>query len=377
MGILRWFSRLLGGEPSASPAPPGPSRREVRERQRPDYLPAPRRRPLRPGQLRRRNCEYQPTQLERFDLPLLQTPADLADALGISEGKLTWLAWPIADRASDHYHRREVPKSSGGKRQLCVPKAQTRAVQDWVFAQILRRVPVSAAAHGFIRGRSILTNARHHVGKQAVLSIDLEDFFPSISAGTVTGLFRWMGYPQDVAWHLSMLCTCPYGRRRALPQGSPTSPAISNLICWKLDRRLSGLARKHGLEYTRYGDDITFSGDGEFGDGVGSFVGLVRHICAQEGFRVNRRKTQVMRRQGRQQVTGIVVNDKPAISRRDVRLLRAVLHNCRTKGVASQNREQDPLFRERLQGKVALVQMVDAEKGARLRADFEAIDWGS
>lgn len=373
MGFFSWLRRTLF--PPIPPLPRGMTRSEARARLRPEFLPKPRRRKPRRKRYARPEATFRPEQLARFDLPTLANLGDLAAALGIAPGRLRWLTWPRRERACDHYLRRRVPKASGGERLLCVPKADTRKAQDWIFHSILAHVPVSSASHGFIRGRSILTNAAHHSGRRMVVSMDLEDFFPSISIATVVGLFEWLGYPKDVAWHLAMLCTCVYGKRRALPQGSPTSPAISNLICWKLDRRLSGLARKFGAAYTRYGDDLTFSGDGDIANRPGRLIQLARKIVTEEGFTVSPYKTRIMRRNRRQSVTGLVVNDKPAVNRHEVRRLRAILHNCLTHGVESQNRDGDELFRERLRGRIALVGMVNPDQGAKLLSAFQQVDW--
>lgn len=375
MGFFSWLRGVLF--PPATPLPPGMTRAEARRRRQPDFLPKPRRRTPRRRRYARPEATFRPDELARFDLPALATVDDLAGALGITTGKLRWLTWPCRDRTCDHYVRRRVPKKSGGERLLCAPKAETRRAQDWIFHEILAHVPVSSAAHGFIRGRSILSNASAHVGRRIVVSMDLEDFFPSVSIATVVGLFEWLGYSKDVAWHLSMLCTCSYGRRRALPQGSPTSPAISNLICWKLDRRLTGLARKFGATYTRYGDDLTFSGDFNRPNRPGRLIGMARAIVSDEGFVVGRHKTRIMRHNRRQSVTGLVVNERPSLGRDEVRRLRAILHNCRVHGVESQNRDADELFKERLRGKIALVSMVNPDQGAKLLAAFQEVDWGA
>jgi len=392
MGIFEFISRLLGRfapnarsapEPGTAPArkarskSKGESPAVQRARRSPTFLPPARR--IKPGRKRysRPRAQYDPDGLDRFELPHLGTPRDLARALDVSEGKLVWLTWAEARGQGDHYHRREVPKASGGTRLLCVPKPQTRAAQDWILDEILKRIPVNACAHGFIKGRSIVSNARQHTGRDIVINIDLQDFFPSISIGSVIGLFEWMGYSKKVAWHLGMLCTCPYGRRRALPQGSPTSPAISNLVCWKLDRRLTGLAKRFGMSYTRYADDMTLSGSGRLIARPGRLIRRVEGICKAEGFRVNARKTRVMRKGRKQTVTGLVVNDAPSLSREELRKLRAILHNCRTKGVSSQNRDNAPGFEESLRGKIALVRMVNPEKADKFMEDFAVIDWSS
>ena len=165
-------------QPQRPPAPffPPQARKEPKGVDEPDYLPVRRRRFPRRTRNARTTAVYNPEQLSRYNLPLIETADDLAARLGTSPGALTWLTWP--EDAPSHYVSREIPKRSGGSRLICAPKPRTRAAQDWIMRHILRRLPVHDCAHGFVRGRSILTNAQAHVGKHIVVNLDLEDFFP-------------------------------------------------------------------------------------------------------------------------------------------------------------------------------------------------------
>ena len=160
---------------------------------------------------------------------------------------------------------------------------------------------------------------------------------------------------------------------RGLPQGACTSPGLSNQVARRLDRRLQGLAAKLGLTYTRYADDLTFSGTEEFNGRVGYLLARVRHIAEDEGFAVNAKKTRVLRRNAAQRVTGLVVNDRPGVARKEVRRLRAILHHAHREGLERQNRENRPNFLSWLEGKIAYVAMVRPEVGARLRGEFHAL----
>ncbi len=160
---------------------------------------------------------------------------------------------------------------------------------------------------------------------------------------------------------------------RGLPQGAPTSPGLSNQVARKLDKRLLGVAAKLGLTYTRYADDLTFSGGPELAGKIGWLLAKVRHIAQEEGFAVNEKKTRVLRRSAAQTVTGIVVNDKPSISRDELRRLRAILHRAKSEGLDAQNRDARPNFREWLQGKIAFVSMVRPDTGAKLKTAFDAL----
>src|SRR5262249_16596997 len=226
-------------------------------------------------------------------------------------------------------------------------------------ASVVGMLPVTDAAQGFVAGRGIVSNANPHVGKAVVVNLDLSDFFPSIAFQRVRAVFERHGYSGCVASILALLCTesprttVTYAGTkyevatspRGLPQGAPTSPGLSNQVARKLDKRLLGVAAKLGLTYTRYADDITFSGNPELARKIGWLLAKVRHVAQEEGFAVNEKKTRVMRRGSAQTVTGIVVNDKPSISREELRRLRAILHRAKTEGLEAQNREGRPNFR--------------------------------
>lgn len=333
---------------------------------------------------RRSNIEA----LTAAGLPVLATPRDVAEALGLTIPRLRWLCHHTEATASAHYHWFAVPKRSGGERLLAAPKPEMARCQAWIRTRILDLLPVEGPAHGFVAGRSTVTNAAPHVGRGVVVNLDLEDFFPSVTFPRVRGVFRRLGYSPAVATVLALLCTeCP--RRpvrlgdetllvavgeRGLPQGACTSPALSNQVSRRLDRRLAGMARKHGWTYTRYADDLTFSAGADRADDIGRLKASVRHIVTEEGFRLHPRKGRVQHRATRQTVTGIVVNDRPAVPRDEVRRLRAILHQAQRDGLAAQNRQGIPHFEAWLRGKVAYLAMVDPEKGRPMLAELDALE---
>ncbi len=315
-------------------------------------------------------------------VPVLHTPQDLAKALGITIGRLRWLTFHRGAASLVHYHRYSVPKKTGGVRAISAPKPDLAKAQQWVLANILGRLEVGPHAHGFVPGRSIVSNAAPHVGKRVVVNVDLKDFFPTLTFPRVKGLFHKIGYSESVAACLALLCTEPPrvpveldGKAysvaigaRIVPQGACTSPAVTNLVCRRLDRRLAGLGQKLGFTYTRYADDLTLStNDGH----IGSLLRTIRKILADEGLTENTKKTHIMRRGRRQEVTGVTVNDKPTVARAEVRELRAILHNAARHGLASQNRAQHPNFGAYLRGRVAFVTMVDPSKAPALRAALD------
>lgn len=337
------------------------------------------------SQLHLRDADHE--KLRVAGLPVLATPADLARALGIEIPALRQLAFHAVAAAKPHYVYFEVPKRSGGVRLLASPHRRLRAAQTFIEEQILSKQALTESAHGFVPGRSTLTNATPHVGSAFVVNLDLKDFFPSITFPRARGIFASMGYSGAVATLLALLTTEPPRVRaeldgevywvaagpRGLPQGACTSPTLSNLAARKLDKRLAGLAHKLGLTYTRYADDLTFSGPADKQSIAGWLIARVRHVAKEEGFVLHEEKGRVQRKKGRREVTGVVVNDKPGVAREEVRALRAILHRAKTTGLEAQNRAGLPRFAEHVRGRIAYVSMIDPEKGAKLRAALEAL----
>lgn len=326
-------------------------------------------------------------KLTAAGLPVLHAAADLASALDLTVSRLRWLCYHTEVASRIHYVQFEVPKKSGGMRTLSAPHKTLAAAQEWVLANILAKLPTETAAHGFVPGRSTMTNAVPHAGQDVVVNVDLEAFFPSIGFVRVRHLFRRVGYSGSVATLLALLCTeCPRRRvvyagkpyfvalgPRGLPQGACTSPAISNQIARKLDRRLTGLAAKLGCNYTRYADDLTFSSGPGFRDKVGYLLARIRHITEEEGFSINPKKTRVQRPESRQMVTGLVVNTSPAVPRDIVRRLRAILHRAKTDGLAAQNRDGHPHFCAWVEGMIAYISMVKPDAGSKLKAAYDSL----
>ncbi len=335
--------------------------------------------------------------LDYYGLPHLRTPEELAEWLKLPIGKVAWLTYRFCENRRPqstqeaHYHFRWVRKRSGGHRLIESPKGTLRQVQQRILREILDPVPAHPAAHGFVRGRSILTNAQPHLGKRVVLKFDLDNFYPSVRQSRVVAIFRSLGYSREVALWLARLTTSaapgnlklPLGEStsiwrympRHLPQGACTSPALANLSAFGLDTRLSGLAAKWHVAYTRYADDLTFSGDSRFVPALREFIPLVQQIIRDEGFQVNRAKRRVLRANQRQSVTGVVVNHKPNLARSEYDALKAILHNCVRHGPASQNRDGHPDFAAHLRGRIAHAMHLNPVRGQKLLALFARIKW--
>ena len=320
-----------------------------------------------------------------WNVPAVESVGQLAEWMRVKPAELEWFA-DLKGLAREgklaHYRYRVLSKGSGSFRVIEAPKPRLKELQRLILAEIVEKIPAHPAVHGFRKGRSILTFVAPHVGRRVVLRMDLEEFFPSIAGVRIQTLFRVAGYPEKVADLLGGICTNglphdapPLYRRPHLPQGAPTSLALANLCAYRLDCRLRGLAASAGAQYTRYADDLAFSGGVEFEHCVERFLLHVAAIVMEEGFAVNHRKTRVMRQGVRQHLAGLVTNAKANVMRPDYDRLKAILTNCVRTGPSIQNRDAHPRFREQIEGRVAFVESVNPEKGKRLRGLFEKINW--
>lgn len=330
---------------------------------------------LRSGQRGLRDLATDEQQLARYGLPVWRTESELADALQVELKTLRHFSIHSSRDRVSHYVTFAIPKRTGGERLIMAPKARLKSLQRRLNALLVSKLPVSEYVHGFRTAHSVRTNAQPHVGKAAVLHLDIKDFFPSIHFGRVRGLLLALGYGYPVATVLAVLMTeaprqpvqvgdarvfAPCGPR-ACPQGAPTSPGLSNALLVKLDRRLAGLARQRGFAYTRYADDLTFSGDDIAA--AHALRLLAARVVKEEGFEINPDKTRVARRGTRQSVTGVIVNDVLGLSRRSRRRIRAAVHQAaraRAAGTADTGRLA------RLHGQLAYLSMLNRDQARRL-----------
>jgi RNA-directed DNA polymerase len=332
---------------------------------------------------------------------------DLAGRLELSDGQLAWLAdvrsleRTVGREQLRNYRYRAIPRRGGVPRVIEAPKARLKEIQRWILREILDPIPAHQAAHGFTAGRSAVTHAEQHVGQAAVLQLDLKDFFASVSAGRVYGIWRTTGYSASVShvltglttnsmpasvWDAIADSTPPHavqarfrlGRQLAtphLPQGAPTSPALANLAAFRLDQRLAGLARASGFRYSRYADDLTFSGPHRLSRRRGEFESIATKIIRSEGFAVNPAKSAAQSAGGRQTVCGVVVNVRTNVPRADYDRLKATLHNTAVHGAASQNHDGLAEFKAHLQGRISWVGALNPGRGRKLRELFDQIEW--
>lgn len=251
---------------------------------------------------------------------LIKPQGDFEAGLYLDRSAFEWLV-VYRNNLDWFYSERFIKKASGGKRRILAPCAMLKGIQRLILSCILEKVALHRACHGFTKKKSIVTNAKPHVGKEVVINIDLEDFFPTLTFDRVQGIFRSLGFSPNNCRLLALAC-CHKG---VLPQGSPASPALANIACFRLDCRLAGLARKLDADYTRYADDITLSG----GRSAIHCLPLVRSIIKGEGFRISEKKFRIIRQGNRQEVTGLTVNQGVALPRETRRRLRAAVHNLK------------------------------------------------
>jgi RNA-directed DNA polymerase len=328
----------------------------------------------------------------RNALPTLETQKDLLRVLEISAEEFSSI---VNEHGALRIPYRAViyEKANGSLRVIERPSAALRGLQRKLLFRVVNQVPVHPAVYGFVRGKSVADHARLHTGKAVVIRVDLKDFFPSISAARVYATFHALGVAPPLARTLSQLTTSaltdaqiraawvacfPGARARVsetirswrdifgiphLPQGAPTSPALANLAAFRLDQRLTGLAAHHGLTYSRYADDLTFSGNISI-PAAQKWLDSVRFIVADEGWIVNERKTRVMSRGGRQRVTGVVVNERANIARTEVDLLKAQVHRY------SRLPTREPVLRATLLGRLAWLAQFQPARAEKLRTQL-------
>ena len=267
-----------------------------------------------------------------------------AALLGVEVNRLE----EILNNVSGHYQEFWMRKRSGGYRMISAPDKDLQAIQSTIYSRILSSVTiVHPAAVGFRCGRSVVDNAAPHLGKRYVLKMDIHDFFGSIRSPRVRQTFKKIGYPENVSKVLGALCCL----HRHLPQGAPTSPALSNIVGYEMDRKLAALAAEYGVTYTRYAD-LTFSGDVFPKEQI---IPQVKRIIRDEKFEPNHKKTHFMNQSSRKIITGVSVASgvKLTIPKSKKREIRKNVYFILTKGLAEHQRRigsHDPAYLKRLIG---------------------------
>lgn len=275
-----------------------------------------------------------------FSLPAeLRSQEKFLEHLNISAAELKNIWW-FSHRM---YTQFEIPKRSGGTRAIFAPNNRLKYLQGKLRHLLEKIYKARHAVHGFVKDRSVKTNAQEHVGRHHLLNLDLENFFPSISEKRVTGLFLSLGMDTETAETAARIA-CLRGR---LPQGSPASPIISNMICYRMDRELMRFCKERRIRYSRYADDITLSmysrpnlmivGGPLLAGSLKSDAldPALRAIIANNGFTINENKVRYSDKNSRQKVTGCIVNEFVNVPRTYVREVRAMLYSVEKSGIAN------------------------------------------
>lgn len=303
----------------------------------------------------------------------------------------------IIAKRENHYKYYQIKKRNGkGFRQIISPHNNLRVIQQFINIEIISKIPISKFATGFCKGKSILDNARPHQNKQAILNLDLLKFFDTITERRVYGIFKSLGYAKNLCVDIAKLTTVklpvsyfltfsekelksyneivPKGAS-VLPQGAPTSPALSNLILRRLDRRLSNLADKLNVSYSRYADDLTFSGEV---NGLPK-IKLIRHIVKDEGFCINWNKVGVYHKGRRQMVTGLTVSNNTHVHRNFKKDVKKHIYACLNFGVENHLKflkiEDKHFYKEWLLGKIYFIRAIEPKQANDMLADFNKILW--
>lgn len=277
----------------------------------------------------------------------------------------------FGNRRSELYTTFTISKKAGGKRTIEAPVDRLKFIQKWIKDKILDVFDVSEYATGFRKQYSIVDNAKKHIGKDLVITIDVKDFFPSITYAEVLKVFVYFGYKLDVAHLLTKLCT---NADNVLPQGSPASPALSNLVALRIDKRLGKLAESLGCDYSRYADDITFSGNKT----IKTILPLVEAILCEEGFQINKLKTRVQYKHQRQEVTGLVVNSKLSVSPKLRKEIENAIFFISKYGLSDHMKHIEcdkSFYKEHLYGIAYYIKMVDQIEGEKYLKSLDQIKW--
>lgn len=292
-------------------------------------------------------------RLNMFGLPVIQTLEDFSDETHVSK----YTIFQLSKNADKYYKTYTINKKSGGKREISQPNKSMKGLQAWILANILNRLSASNSSKGFEKGSSTYFNAIPHIGSTSLLTVDLKDYFPSIKRKQVFNIFKAVGYNNLISVVLSNICTY----KNSLPQGGPCSPKLANLASWRLDVRIQGYVGRRGINYTRYADDLSFSGISPIK--VAQIIPMVKEIIKDENFQINPSKTRIAGLSKAKLVTGLVVtNDSVGVGTNTYKKIRAKIHSL----CNQQPQEDQKLFYE-VSGWLAYLNSVDIKRLNKVR----------
>lgn len=307
---------------------------------------------------------------EETNVPFIMNTYHLSNILGIKWSKFKY----IINNSEEMYYDFFISKKAGGKRKISMPNKELLTIQKRIQEKILNNIQIHQNAYGFVKCKSIKENAQIHLNKEMLLNIDLKDFFPSINRGRVFYIFKNLcNYDNDVSYCLTNLTTY----KNCIPQGAPTSPTLSNIVAFMMDIRLTKIAERFNINYTRYADDITFSGKKEnIND---SLLKIVKQIIEDCGFRLNEQKTRFASSATRQEVTGLIVNNEEiSVPNNYVKEIRQELYYIKKFGLKSHRDKvgfRNKYYKDHLLGKILFVKQINCCKGEKLLEEFNSINW--
>ena len=333
--------------------------------------------------------------LDSKGLPVIFDTSHLAFMLNMSHRDLVHIAF----MASVFYKYFAIKKRNGGYRRIMAPYMHLRQIQVWINKNILSKVQQPEFVTAFVKGRNTQMNARLHENRAYVLKVDLSNFFENINVRRVCAAFMWMGYESSVASCLAKLCTAKIDDYKYdmlgeqpeiqalfdelmqrhepfLIQGAPTSPALANIVCGRLDKRMKRLSQEMGFNYSRYADDMTFSADDR---AMLPKISLIRKIVKKEGFTLNEKKTELLHQGNKQMVTGLLVDGRVRVPGTYKRDIMRHIHFCQKyggRGHFDRVMHGKAYGREWLEGRIRYVYSVEPEAAKKMWMEFEKIDWG-
>lgn len=297
-------------------------------------------------------------KLNLIGLPVLSSILDISEATHISIGSI----YLFSKYANRFYCKYFIRKKSGKLREISQPSKKLKGLQSWILVEILNKVKVSESSKGFEIGSSTADNARVHVGANAILTVDLEDFFTNVRWQQVYSVFRSLGYNSLISTVFANLCTCD----GVLPQGGPCSPRLANLCCWRLDLRVEGYTGRRGIVYSRYADDLCFSGGNR--EAVVKVLPMIKKIVSDERFSLNEDKTRIAGTSRAKRVTGLILaDDSFGIGKKQAKTLRAKIHHLTLPATSSVS-----LLKE-VQGWLAYLKSVDKKRLTKVKKYIEKL----
>lgn len=256
-------------------------------------------------------------RLSLLGLPIIQSIDDFSKITHISK----YTIYQLSKHSDEYYKTYDIVKKSGGTRTISQPSKKLKGLQSWILVNILNNLEVSESCKGFEKGSSTTDNAKPHINSNCILNVDLKSFFDNVTSKQVYNVFKTIGYNQLISTVLSNICTY----NDSLPQGGPCSPRLANLVTWKLDKRIQGYVGKRGITYTRYADDLTFSGLNPLN--VVQTLPMIKKIIEDEGFNLNSKKTRIAGASRSKVVTGLVMSENSfGIGKKKYKILRSKIH---------------------------------------------------